>query len=244
MILIPAVDIKDGKVVRLVQGRFDDVTEYSKDPVSAAKQWEAQGAQRIHVVDLDGAKDGEMANFSVIKDIAQAVEIPIEVGGGIRTIDNIQNLIEAGVSYTILGTKSIEDKDFLKDILVTFRNNIIISLDCSNGKIAQRGWTSVTDLNATDFAKEIEQLGVQCIVYTDIARDGMLTGPNLEGLKTMLNAVSIPIIASGGIGNLEHVKQLLEMKNNQIIGAITGKAIYEGTLDFKEALGLCMASNG
>ena len=239
MILFPAIDIKNGKVVRLKQGIFDKVTEYDPDPVKIAQKWEDQGAEWLHVIDLDGAKSGKMKNAGIIGNIAQSVKIPVQVGGGIRTEEDIQELLASGVSRVILGTKVIEDRDFLKSILARWPEQIAVSLDCSNGMVAQQGWTKVTNIKATDFATELEDLGLRCLIYTDIKRDGMLTGPNFEALEELLDTVGIPIIASGGVANIEDIKKLGELDEKGMIGAITGKAIYEGTLDFEEALKLC-----
>jgi len=239
MIIFPAIDIKEGKVVRLAQGKFDEVTEYSGDPVAMARLWEKKGARWLHVVDLDGAKVGEMQNLDIVLNIVQSVSIPVQVGGGIRKKEDIQKLLNGGVARVILGTKIIEDRTFLKEIIDQWSTKIAISLDCSNGMLAQRGWTSTSNIKAIDFAKDLENLGLSCLIYTDIARDGMLAGPNFEGLTKLAEAISIPIIASGGISNIEDIKKLLALQDNGIIGAITGRAIYEGKLDLKEALELC-----
>ena len=235
MILIPAIDIKGGKVVRLFQGKFDQQTDYNSDPVTTAHVWEKKGAQWLHLVDLDGAKSGVMANKGDIIRIAQAVKIPIEVGGGIRDEHTVEELIKAGISRVILGSKAITDQKFLKSMLALYGEKICVSLDCSNGFVAQHGWVSTTDMKATDLACKLEALGLQWMVYTDIARDGTLAGPNFEQLQTMLNTVKkINIIASGGIATIEDVRQLASMKG--VAAAITGKAIYEGKLDFKKAI--------
>jgi len=239
MIIFPAVDIKDGKVVRLSQGKFDEITEYSGDPVAMARLWEGKGAQWLHVVDLDGAKTGEMLNCEIILNIAQSVSIPIQIGGGIRKKEDIQKLLEGGVTRVILGTKIIEDRVFLKEIIDEWKDKIAVSLDCSDGIVAQRGWTSTSNIKAIDFVKDLEKLGLSCLIYTDIARDGMLTGPNFEGLIELAAATNIPIIASGGISDIEDIKKLLAIQDKGIIGAITGRAIYEGKLDLKETLKLC-----
>jgi len=239
MIIFPAIDIKEGNVVRLVQGNFDEVTEYSGAPAATAKLWEEKGAQWIHVVDLDGAKTGKMQNKDTILNIAKSVEIPIQAGGGIRTEEDIRELIEGGVARVILGTKVIEDRAFLKRILERWKDKIAVSLDCSNGMVAQRGWTSTSNLKAVDFVKDLEALGLSCLIYTDIARDGMLGGPNFEGLAELAEETNIPIIASGGISNIDDIKKLLAFEGKGVIGAITGRAIYEGKLDLKEALKLC-----
>ncbi len=239
MILIPAIDIKGGKVVRLFQGKFSDVTEYADDPLAMAQKWVALGAQWLHLVDLDGAKDGAMANRDVIAKIAQTVKIPVEVGGGIRSEETVDYLINtAKVARVILGTKAIENREFLKKMIAQYGDKICVSLDCSNGFVAGRGWVSTSNIKATDLTLELEAMGLSWMVYTDIARDGTLAGPNYEQLETMLATVKkIKLIASGGVANIDDVKKLAGMKG--VAAAITGKAIYEGKLDFKEALKLC-----
>ena len=236
MIIFPAIDIKDSNVVRLLQGKFDEVTEYSSDPLSIAKIWASKGAEWLHVVDLDGAQVGEPKNIDTIINIAQSINIPIETGGGIRNIEDIEKLITGGVERVILGTKAIEDKDFLKEILARWSEKIVISLDCKEGMLAQKGWVEITNIKAIDFVKELESYGTKCIIYTDIARDGMLTGPNFAALGELLDATNIPVIASGGISNIDDIKKLKFMEEKGILGAITGKAIYEGKLDLKEAI--------
>lgn len=236
MIIFPAIDIREGKVVRLIQGKFDQVTEYAQDPLIVAKEWVKKGAQWLHCVDLDGALHGEMKNIDVILNIAKEINIPIQVGGGIRDKKTIEKLIEGNIARVILGTKIVEDSSFLIDVLAKHQDKIAVSLDCSNGMVAQRGWTSTSDIKATNLAKELEILGVKYIIYTDIARDGMLTGPNYEGIKEMLSCTKIPIIASGGVSNLSDIIKLKEYTQDGLLGAITGKAIYEGKLDLEEAI--------
>ena len=204
-----------------------------------AKQWEDMGAKWLHLVDLDGAKTGEMQNINAVLDIAKTVNIPVQVGGGIRSKETIAQLIEGGVSRVVLGTKILEDSTFLVDVLNHWKDKIAVSLDCNNGMVAQRGWVEDTDIKAIDFVKELEIIGLKCLIYTDIARDGMLTGPNFESLEELLEATTIPIIASGGISNVDDVKRLLTMEDKGVIGAITGRAIYEGKLNLEEALKLC-----
>ncbi len=238
MILIPAIDIKGGKVVRLFQGKFSDVTEYADDPAAMAIKWEKMGAQWLHLVDLDGAKDGVMANKEVITKIAQTVKIPVEVGGGVRDRETVEYLIDtAKVSRVILGTRAIENRNFLKKMLKSYGEKICVSLDCANGLVAGRGWVSTSNIKGVDLAKELEAIGLQWMVYTDIARDGTLSGPNYEQIENMLKNISaIKFIASGGIGTIDDVKKLLQIPG--VEAAITGKAIYEGKLDFQEALQL------
>ena len=237
MILIPAIDLKGGKVVRLFQGKFDDVTQYGDDPVAFAKKWEEQGAGWLHLVDLDGAKDGVMVNRDIIAQIARGVKIPVEVGGGIRdeaTVDYLLNT--AQVARVILGTKAIEDRDFLKRMLALHNDKICVSIDCANGMVTGRGWVSSTNIKGVDLAKDFQAMGLKWIVYTDIARDGTLAGPNFKELEHVLASVTMNVIASGGISNIDDVKKLTSMK---VAAAITGKAIYEGKLDFKEAVKIC-----
>ncbi len=239
MIIYPAIDIKDGKVVRLRQGKFSDVTEYSSEPVAVARDWVRQGAQWLHLVDLDGALEGQIRNFGAIQNIVKSVPVPVQMGGGIRREDEIEGLLHAGVKRVILGTQIIQNKEFLKNILKRWPENIAVSLDCKDGKVMQRGWTASTDIKGTDLAKELEQGGLQCLIYTDIRRDGMLSGPNLEALSEILNTVKIPVIASGGVSNLDDIKNLMAITPRKLLGAITGRAIYEGTLDLKKAIDLC-----
>jgi len=239
MIIFPAIDIKDGKVVRLRQGRFDDVTVYSNDPLLFAKKWRGQGAEWLHVVDLDGAKTGEMKNFEIIANIAREVGIPIEVGGGIRTRDDIEGLVKAGVRRVVLGTAVIEDQALLERLLQEFPGQIAVSLDCIDGKVTQKGWTKVTNLKGTDFARQLEGKGLKYLIYTDISRDGMLSGPNVQALKEILKSVKISVIASGGVSNLDDIKRLRSLNAKNLLGVITGKALYEGTLNLNEAVQLC-----
>jgi len=235
MILIPAIDIKDGTVVRLSQGDFSKQTDYDPYPLMAAKRWRDMGAQWLHLVDLDGAKNGVMANKEHIIYIAEKIGIPVQVGGGIRDLKTADDLIKAGVKRVILGTRAVEDKKFLKNMLALHGDKICVSLDCSDGFVTQHGWVSVTKIKATDLVIELEAMGLQWMVYTDIARDGVLSGPNFDQIQTMLNTVKkVKLIASGGIATIEDVQKLAAMKG--VEAAITGKAIYEGKLDFKEAI--------
>ncbi len=238
MIIFPAIDIKNGQVVRLIQGKFDQVTEYSNDPVSVAKQWEQRGAQWLHVVDLDGAKSGQIQNKDVILKIVKAVHIPVQMGGGVRSSADVDNMLNGGVSRVVLGTRAIEDRAFFKETLAKGKEKVAVSLDCNKGMVAQRGWTTTSNIKATDVVKELEALGLKCLIYTDIARDGMLTGPNIKELNDILNATQIPVIASGGISCLNDIKELMKLVPKGLIGAITGKAIYEGKLNLEEALAL------
>jgi phosphoribosylformimino-5-aminoimidazole carboxamide ribotide isomerase len=240
MILIPAIDIKDGQVVRLFQGDFGKQTEYDPYPLMAAQRWRDLGAQWLHVVDLDGAQKGVMTNKEHVIYIVEKIGIPVQAGGGIRDLQTVADLINAGIKRVVLGTRAIGDRQFLKNMLALHGEKICVSLDCSNGYVTDSGWVNKTNIKATDLILELEAMGLQWVVYTDIARDGTLKGPNLEQLKTMLNTVKkINLIASGGVSSIDDVIRLSNIKSNEgkgLWGAITGKAIYEGRLDFKKAL--------
>ncbi|MBM3248316.1 MAG: 1-(5-phosphoribosyl)-5-[(5-phosphoribosylamino)methylideneamino]imidazole-4-carboxamide isomerase [Candidatus Omnitrophica bacterium] len=239
MIVIPAIDIMDGKVVRLKQGKFQEVTVYSEHPFDIAQQWIAQGAQFMHIVDLDGAATGQIKNLAVINSIIRYTKAQVQVGGGIRDIDTIQRLFSVGAASVVLGTKVIEDKDFLKKALETWPDKIIVSIDASHGKLAKEGWTSISTINATDFAKELQDMGVKGLIYTDISRDGMLKGPNIDGIKSILDSVDVPLVASGGISSLADLKKLKELEKEGLRGAILGKAIYERSLSLRGAIEFC-----
>ena len=236
MLIIPAIDLKDGKCVRLRQGRMEDETIFSDDPVAVAAQWVEQGARRLHIVDLNGAFAGEPVNAGVVHEIAKAFpDLPIQIGGGIRDEDTIQTYLSAGVEYVIIGTKAVNQPHFVNDICAEFPGHIIVGLDAKDGKVAIDGWSKLSKHDVIDMAKHFEDDGVVSIVYTDIGRDGMMTGVNVESTVKLAQAVNIPIIASGGITNIEDVKALCAVQGEGISGAITGRAIYEGTLDFAEA---------
>lgn len=236
MLIIPAIDLKDGKCVRLRQGRMEDETIFSEDPVAVAAQWVEQGARRLHIVDLNGAFAGEPVNAGVVHEIAKAFpDLPIQIGGGIRDEDTIQTYLTAGVEYVIIGTKAVNQPHFVNDICAEFPGHIIVGLDAKDGKVAIDGWSKLSKHDVIDMAKHFEDDGVVSIVYTDIGRDGMMTGVNIESTVKLAQAVNIPIIASGGITNIEDVKALCAVEDEGISGAITGRAIYEGTLDFAEA---------
>lgn len=236
MIIFPAIDIKDGKVVRLLQGKFDQVTEYAQDPASVALQWEAQGASWLHIVDLDGAKCGRLTNWDAIRSILETVQIPVQIGGGIRSELDVDQLIKAGAKRVILGTQAINNQDLLRHLIMKWGDAVAVSVDASNGYITKLGWTENTDILATDFAKKLEQIGLKCLIFTDIARDGMLTGPNVDSLASILNCVDIPLIASGGVSCLDDIRKLQTLESQGLIGVITGKALYEGTLDLADAI--------
>ncbi len=236
MILIPAIDLKGGKCVRLVQGDMKKDTVYSDDPLAMAARWVDEGAKRLHVVDLDGAFGGAPANRQVIHEIASSFpEVEIQVGGGIRDEDTIQSYLDAGVSYVIIGTKAVTAPHFVSDVCIEFPNHIIVGLDVRDGKVAIDGWSKLSRHNALDLALQFENDGVEAIIYTDIGRDGMMMGLNIESTAALARALKIPVIASGGVTNLEDIRALAEVEDDGVSGAITGKAIYEGALDFAEA---------
>ncbi len=235
MLLIPAIDLKQGKCVRLRQGKMDDETVFSDDPVAMAGRWVEAGARRLHIVDLDGAFAGEPVNAGVIHQIAEAYpDLPIQVGGGIRHEDTVQTYLEAGVQYCIIGTKAVSAPHFVNDLCVEFPGHIIVGLDAKDGKVAIDGWSKLSHHDVVDMAKHFEDDGVEAIIFTDISRDGMMKGVNLESTVELAQAITIPVIASGGITNIEDVRKLSAVEEEGITGAITGRAIYEGTLDFAE----------
>jgi phosphoribosylformimino-5-aminoimidazole carboxamide ribotide isomerase len=236
MLVIPAIDLKDGKCVRLRQGRMNDDTVYSDDPVAMAARWIDQGARRLHIVDLDGAVKGRPVNHKIVETIARAHrDVPIQVGGGIRDEDTVQAYLDAGVSYVIIGTKAINAPHFIADLCVEFPGHIIVGLDAKNGRVAIDGWSKLSHHDVIDIAQHFEKDGVEAIVYTDIGRDGMLSGVNVESTVALARAINIPVIASGGVKSVDDVRKLCEVADHGIIGAITGRAIYEGTLDLAEA---------
>lgn len=240
MLIIPAIDLKDGACVRLRQGRMDDSTVFSDDPVAMAGRWVDAGARRLHLVDLNGAFAGEPVNGGVVKAIAEAFPaLPIQIGGGIRDLKTIEAYIKAGVKYLIIGTKAVKEPAFVAEACKAFPGHIIVGLDAKNGLVATDGWAEVSTVKATDLAKRFEQDGVSSIVYTDIDRDGMMQGVNVEATVAMAQASSIPVIASGGITNMDDIKKLQAMAHKGILGAITGRAIYEGTLNVAEAQAYC-----
>ncbi|MEK6529006.1 MAG: 1-(5-phosphoribosyl)-5-[(5-phosphoribosylamino)methylideneamino]imidazole-4-carboxamide isomerase [Nitrospirota bacterium] len=234
MIVIPAIDIKDGQCVRLLQGRKEAVTVYSDDPVSIAKRWEGLGAELLHVVDLDGAFTGEQKNFEIIAAIRKAVSIPMQAGGGIRDMGVIEKLIKLGINRIVIGTSAAGKPDMIKKACDKFPGKVFIGIDAKKGKVAVRGWEEMTEFNAVEFAEKMVELGAAGIIYTDIARDGMLSGPNLDAMAKMVKTLKIPVIASGGVSSISDIKNLMQIKN--LWGVITGKAIYEETLNLKEAI--------
>lgn len=237
MLLIPAIDIKDGKCVRLKQGVMENATVFSEDPAAIAHHWVAQGARRLHLVDLNGAFAGKPKNEAAIKAVIEAVgdEIPVQLGGGIRDLETIERYLDDGVAYVIIGTAAVKTPGFLHDACYAFPGHVMVGLDAKDGKVAVDGWSKVTGHNVLDLAKKFQDYGVEAIIYTDIGRDGMMTGINLEATVSLARELVVPVIASGGISSLNDVKALCQAEGEGIMGAITGRAIYEGRLDFAQA---------
>lgn len=237
MLLIPAIDLKDGQCVRLRQGLMEDATVFSDKPVDMALHWVAQGARRLHLVDLNGAFAGKPQNLGAIKDILAAVsdDVPVQLGGGIRDLDTIEQYLDLGLSYVIIGTAAIKNPQFLRDACDAFPNQIIVGLDAKDGMVATDGWAKVTKYHVTEVGQRFADYGVNSIIYTDIGRDGMLSGVNIEATVKLAEAVSVPVIASGGLTNLDDIRALCEVESSGVEGAVTGRAIYEGAIDFKQA---------
>ncbi|MDO8314333.1 MAG: 1-(5-phosphoribosyl)-5-[(5-phosphoribosylamino)methylideneamino]imidazole-4-carboxamide isomerase [Rugosibacter sp.] len=237
MLLIPAIDLKDGHCVRLKQGEMDDATVFSEDPAAMARHWIEQGARRLHLVDLNGAFAGKPKNESAIKMILAEVgdEIPVQLGGGIRDLDTIARCLDDGIRYVIIGTAAVKNPGFLHDACSAFPGHIIVGLDAKEGKVAVDGWSKLTGHDVIDLAKKFEGYGAEAVIYTDIGRDGMLSGVNIEATVKLAQALTIPVIASGGMAGLQDIQALCRVAHEGIMGAITGRAIYEGTLNFKAA---------
>jgi phosphoribosylformimino-5-aminoimidazole carboxamide ribotide isomerase len=236
MLLIPAIDLKDGRCVRLRQGRMEDETVFGEDPVEVARRWVDAGARRLHMVDLNGAFAGKPVNAGVVKAVAEAFpELPIQVGGGIRDEETVQAYLDAGVQYVIIGTKAVSAPHFVNDLCLEFPGHIIVGLDARDGKVAIDGWSKLSHHSVYDMAQRFEQDGVEAIVFTDIGRDGMMTGVNVDSTVELAQAITIPVIASGGITSMDDIRALCAVAEEGIMGAITGRAIYEGTLDLAEA---------
>jgi phosphoribosylformimino-5-aminoimidazole carboxamide ribotide isomerase len=236
MLVIPAIDLKGGRCVRLKQGIKEQETVYSDDPVATARRWEAAGAGLIHVVDLDGAFEGTPRNFAAVKKIVRAVGVPVQLGGGVRDLKTIERAIEAGVSRVVLGTAALRDPELLPAAVRRFEGRVAASIDAREGMVAVEGWTRESGEEALEVARRFEQAGACALIYTDIARDGMQTGPNLAALKRLAEAVETPVIAAGGIKDLDDIRALLRLEALGVEGAITGRAIYAGTLDLREAI--------
>lgn len=233
MRIYPAIDIKDGQCVRLLRGSFDNVTVYGNDPAEMAKKWQAEGGEFIHVVDLDGALKGHGVNAEAIKKICESVSVPVQTGGGIRTMEDIEAKLACGINRVIIGTKAVSDSEFVRRAVEKYGDKIVIGIDAKDGMVAIEGWEKTSEWKAVDFAKKMEEIGVKTIVYTDIATDGTLQGPNVQAMKEMAESVDVDIIASGGVGSIEHIKALLP---TGVEGVIVGRALYTNSVDLKEAI--------
>jgi len=236
MLLIPAIDLKNGQCVRLRQGKMDDVTVFSDDPVAVARRWADEGAQRLHVVDLDGAIKGQPLNFKVVEKIVSAVKIPVQVGGGIRDEETVQRLLNAGVQFVIVGTKAVSAPHFLHDLCIEYPRHVIVSIDAKDGRVALNGWAKVTGHDAIETAQHCERDGAEAIVYTDIAKDGMMNGFNVEATRSLAKSVKTPVFASGGISSVKDLVALKDLESDGVAGCIVGRALYEGTLTLKDAV--------
>ena len=236
MIVIPAIDIKNGRCVRLKQGRMSDETVYSDHPEEIAARWHNKGAERIHIVDLDGAVKGRPVNSETIKRIVDAVPVPTQLGGGIRDMETIESYLELGISQVILGTVAYKNPEFVTGACKKFPGRIILGIDASKGLVAVEGWVEKTDMTVIEMVKRFESVGIWAIIYTDIQRDGMFSGPNIDATRELAEATSIPVIASGGISGTDDIRKLLSLEQYGVMGMITGKALYEGNMDLAEAI--------
>ena len=236
MIVIPAIDIKNGKCVRLLQGRMDAETVFSDDPAAMGRRWANDGATLIHIVDLDGAVGKRPVNLDTVRKIIDQIHVPVQVGGGIRDIDTIRMYLDQGVSRVIIGTEAIKNPDLVKSACLEFPGQIVVGIDAKAGKVAIEGWTKTTEVTAIDLARQFEDCGVAAINFTDIDRDGMRTGPNILETEKLARAISIPVVASGGVSSIEDIKNLLPLAAAGVVGVITGRALYDGSLDLKAAI--------
>jgi phosphoribosylformimino-5-aminoimidazole carboxamide ribotide isomerase len=236
LIIIPAIDIRAGKCVRLLQGDFQRETVYSGDPVDVARRWAEKGAERIHIVDLDGSREGRPVNADVIRRILSAVDVPVELGGGIRDIDTVGTYLGMGVRWVILGTAALKSRNFVVEACRRHPGRVILGVDAKDGKVAVEGWTEATGADALDVARHYEGIGLAALVYTDISRDGMETGVNVPATERLARSVGIPVIASGGVAGIGDIDRLLAVAGSGILGVITGKALYTGALDLEEAI--------
>ncbi len=236
MLIIPAVDIKQGRCVRLLQGRMDAETCFSDEPWQMALKWENQGAELIHLVDLDGAVEKKVKNLDAIKKILTEVTVPVQVGGGIRSAETVEMYLDLGVSRVIIGSEALYNPELVRDVCKKFPGRIVVAIDARDGLVAVEGWTETSETKAVDLAKKFEQTGVAAINFTDIHRDGMQTGPNIIETEKLAEAVNIPVVASGGVSSIKDIENLLPLEKKGVVGVITGRALYEKTLDLKEAI--------
>jgi len=243
MLVIPAIDLKEGKCVRLEQGLMDKDTVFNDNPAAQARAWQDQGAEMLHIVDLDGAFAGQPKNRAAIEAIVGAITIPSQLGGGIRDIETIEAYLSLGLSRVIIGTAAQRNPELVREACARFPGRIVVGIDAKNGMVAVQGWAEVTDITAVDLARKFEGFGVSAIIYTDISRDGMLQGPNLEATKSLAEAVSIPIIASGGVSSLKDIQNLMDIEASGVTGVITGKAVYTGAIRLSEAVALTKGTN-
>jgi phosphoribosylformimino-5-aminoimidazole carboxamide ribotide isomerase len=238
MIIIPAIDLKDGRCVRLSQGRMDQETVYSENPVEMAIHWESKGAERLHVVDLNGAVQGKPIHSSLIKEMIRSVSIPVEVGGGIRNRETVEDYLSSGARWVVVGTAALKNRPFVEEASKKFPGRIILGIDAKAGKVSIHGWKEVASVEAIDLVKEFEGTGLSAVIFTDIEKDGMSTGLNREMTKALARSTSIRVIASGGVSRIEDIEQLMELESDGVIGVITGRALYTGSLDLEEAIRL------
>ena len=244
MIIIPAVDLKEGRCVRLSQGRMDQESVYSENPVEMAERWESKGAERLHVVDLNGAVTGKPFHRSLIKEIVRSVHIPIEVGGGIRDLATIENYLSSGVGWVILGTAAYQNRALIEEACLRYPDKVILGIDAKKGKVAIQGWNEVVSLGAVDVVKQVDGIGLSAIIFTDIERDGMGTGLNFESTRDLARSTSIPVIASGGVSRIEDIEHLLDLEPDGVVGVIVGRALYTGNLKLEEAIQITKAHLG
>ena len=236
MLVIPAIDLSNGQVVRLARGDMNEKTVYGDDPAAIARRWADEGAQVLHVVDLDGAISGKLANLDAVADILAAVSVPVELGGGLRTAEDVRRVLEIGVQWAIMGTAALRNRSEVEAVVADFGNRVIVGIDARDGKVAVEGWTEGSDVDAVELAEQMEQLGVRRLICTDIATDGMLTGPNVPAMRQLCEAVDIPIVASGGVSSVKDVKALRELEPLGLLGCIVGRALYTGDLSLPEAI--------
>ena len=242
MIIIPAIDLKDGRCVRLSQGRMDQETIYSENPIEMAKHWESKGAERLHVVDLNGAVTGKPFHRSLIEEMVRSLHIPVEIGGGIRDLTTIENYIHSGAEWVILGTAALRNPHLLTEACHQFPGKVILGIDAKGGKVAVEGWKEVASMEAIELARQFEGIGLSTIIFTDIERDGMGTGLNFESTRNLSRSTSIPVIASGGVSRIEDIEHLLELERDGVIGVIVGRALYTSSIDLEEAIRLAKKS--